>query len=91
MLQTISILVSGRVQGVFFRQSAREKAYELGIKGFVKNLPDDTVYIEGTGTRQQLDELVAWCKIGPPKAQVTGTVITALPLRQFDRFTIERY
>jgi len=90
MLQTISITVSGKVQGVFYRQSTREKATKLGITGFVKNLPDDTVYIEATGTKEQLDELATWCKQGPPKASVTNIDIKELPLQQFPNFRIER-
>ena len=70
MLQTISILVSGKVQGVFFRHSTREKATSLGVTGFVMNQPDDTVFIIATGTREKLEEMVAWCRLGPPKAIV---------------------
>ena len=91
MQHTISIIISGKVQGVFFRQSAREKALELGISGRVSNLPDGTVYIVATGTKPQLDALTAWCKQGPSRANVTGTIVKELPLQHFDQFIIERF
>jgi len=67
MLQTIEINVSGRVQGVFYRQSTKEKAVELGIKGKVMNLDNGNVKIIATGTKEQLNKLIDWCKTGPPK------------------------
>ena len=90
MQYTISIIISGKVQGVFFRQSTREKALELGINGRVSNLPDGTVYIIATGTRPQLDALTAWCKQGPSRAKVTSAAVKELPLQLFDHFTIQR-
>jgi acylphosphatase len=91
MFHTISIKVSGKVQGVFFRQSTKEKARELGITGFVRNEADDTVLIKATGTEEQLEQLKDWCKTGPPKARVSGIEITRLPLERFDSFFIERF
>ncbi|MGQ0737592.1 MAG: acylphosphatase [Bacteroidota bacterium] len=91
MLQTISIIVSGKVQGVFFRQSTREKATQLGVTGFIKNQPDKTVYILATGVKEQLDELVAWCRVGPPQAQVSNVLVQPEPLQAFARFSIWRF
>ncbi len=91
MLQTISIIVSGKVQGVFYRQATREKASALGITGYVQNRADDTVHIMATGTKEQLDELTAWCRQGPPRANVNGIQITMEELRVFDSFSIRRY
>ena len=91
MQQTISITVTGKVQGVFFRQSAREKALELGITGQVKNLRDGNVHITATGTKEQLAALTDWCKKGPPRAEVTGVEIIELPLNLFEHFSIVRF
>jgi len=91
MQHTISIIISGKVQGVFFRQSAKEKSLALGINGRISNLPDGTVHIIATGTKEQLDELTGWCKQGPPTAKVTTTAIKELPLQLFDHFSIERF
>jgi len=90
MLQTVRIIVSGSVQGVFYRQSTRQKAMAIGIKGKVTNMPDGNVEIIATGTKEQLDKLVAWCKQGPPKAIVSDVSSHELPLQQFDSFYIER-
>ena len=49
------------MQGVYYRQSTKEKALELGISGIVKNLPNGNVQILATGTDDQLDQLVQWC------------------------------
>jgi acylphosphatase len=89
MLQTISITISGRVQGVFFRQSAKEKAQAFGIKGKVMNMPDGKVHIIATGSAEQLEKLVAWCKQGPPRAIVHSVQTAELSLQEFDSFTIE--
>lgn len=91
MLQTISIIVSGKVQGVFFRQSTKEIATNLGINGQVKNLPDGSVYILATGTKDQLDNLLAWCRQGPPKATVIRIDIKELPYQLYDGFEILRH
>lgn len=91
MQQTISITVSGKVQGVYFRQHTKEIAHDLGINGQVKNLRDGTVYIIATGTKEQLDKLIDWCKKGPPRAMVTGVQINELPLKHFEHFSIVRF
>ncbi len=91
MLKTISIIVSGKVQGVFFRQSTREKAREIGVNGRINNQADGNVYIIATGTETQLDALAAWCRNGPPKADVVSVDIRELPLQYFEQFTVERY
>lgn len=90
MLQTISITVSGVVQGVFYRQSTKEKALELGISGIVKNLPDGNVQIIATGTDDQLDQLVQWCKQGPPRAKVTAIDVEPVTPQVFMGFAIQR-
>jgi acylphosphatase len=89
-MQTISIIVSGKVQGVWYRQSTKEKAIALGINGEVKNLPDGRVAITATGKKGLLDSLVDWCRKGPEKARVSEIEIKQLVLKQFDGFTIIR-
>jgi acylphosphatase len=59
------IIVTGRVQGVGFRQACLRKAHYIGVFGYVKNLPDGSVYIEGEGNPEQLNLLVDWCRRGP--------------------------
>ena len=63
-------LVSGRVQGVFFRASTREQAQQLGLRGHARNLADGRVEVVAAGDAQALDALEAWLHEGPPLAQV---------------------
>ncbi len=66
----IHLVVSGRVQGVLFRQSARAKALELGLSGWAHNLLDGTVEIVCEGDKEHVGKFVSWCKRGPSLAKV---------------------
>ncbi|MEO5594429.1 MAG: acylphosphatase [Chitinophagaceae bacterium] len=90
MLQTISIIVKGKVQGVYYRQTTQEKATALGITGTARNLPDRTVKITATGTKPQLDKLLAWCRQGPSRAEVNSIEWKEEELRSFPDFRILR-
>ena len=70
--KTVKIEVFGKVQGVFYRASTKEKAIELGLTGKVKNMNDGSVYIEATGNLEKLNELLEWCHVGPKFANVTS-------------------
>jgi acylphosphatase len=67
--------ISGRVQGVFYRQTTREKARALGLSGWVRNMPDGTVEAEARGPRERIDELITWCRQGPPSATVANVMV----------------
>ena len=69
-MQHWNIRIHGAVQGVFYRDSARQKAEELGVSGFARNESDGSVYIEAEGTEQNLKAFLAWCTQGPASAQV---------------------
>ena len=90
MQKHISIKVSGRVQGVYYRASTHEEAQRLGLKGFVKNEPDGSVYIEAEGDDALLSDLVAWCKQGPPAARVTNVEIQEGTWKGFTEFAVKR-
>jgi acylphosphatase len=62
--------IRGKVQGVWFRNSAREQARNLGVHGWVANRPDGSVEICAEGPRPKLERLLAWCHQGPPAAKV---------------------
>lgn len=66
----IHLLVSGRVQGVFYRMHCHKKATALKLTGFVRNLPDWRVEVYAEGPNEALQELIDWCHQGPPAAQV---------------------
>jgi len=63
-------VVSGKVQGVFFRASTRDRAQALGLRGFAKNLPDGRVEVLVAGDDAAIDELAAWLREGPRMARV---------------------
>ena len=64
------VTISGRVQGVFFRDSTREKAEDLGLAGWVKNAPDGRVEALFEGSSQSVREMLDWCEHGPSQASV---------------------
>lgn len=69
-LASINLLVTGDVQGVFYRASTLEQAQQLNLSGWVKNLADGSVEVVAEGSRYALDTLADWCKRGPPAAAV---------------------
>ena len=83
------IHVRGRVQGVGFRWSAAKEARSRGITGYVKNLPDGSVYIEAEGSREQLDFFTEWCRRGPGFGNVESVNIDTLPPVNYTEFRIE--
>lgn len=74
----VTIQISGKVQGVFFRKSTQDKATELGLKGYVQNLEGGTVFIEALGLKTEIDQLIEWCKQGPENAEVENVTIENL-------------
>ncbi len=87
--RTLRVLISGRVQGVFFRASTREMATGKGLGGWVRNLPDGKVEALFEGPRDILDEALAWCKHGPNGASVVEVQEDwGKYTGQFDRFEI---
>lgn len=72
-------IVAGKVQGVFFRASTRERAMQLGLSGHARNLADGRVEVVASGRREALDELDGWLHHGPPAARVESVAREALP------------
>ena len=70
------VLISGRVQGVFFRSSVREQASELGVKGWVRNLPEGQVEAVFEGEEEAVKKLIEFCRHGPPRARVSNADVT---------------
>ncbi len=65
------LIIEGRVQGVFYRDSTRREAIELGLCGWVKNRFDGSVEVVAEGPKEKVETLIAWCHHGPPIARVT--------------------
>ena len=80
--------VSGKVQGVFFRASTQQKAIELGISGYVKNLEDGNVEVLACGGSEPLDKLITWLHHGPIKADVSNVQAKEIPWQEHPYFSI---
>jgi acylphosphatase len=78
-------LVSGKVQGVFYRASTAERARALGVTGYAKNLPDGRVEVLACGEEEQVRELVDWLRQGPPAAKVQDVDIQGADVAQAPR------
>jgi acylphosphatase len=79
--------VGGRVQGVFFRASAREEALRLGLTGHARNLPDGRLEVLACGPAEAVNALRAWLRHGPPQAEVTGVVCEPVDFRSVNGFS----
>ncbi len=83
------VFVSGRVQGVYFRDSCQQMAWRLGVRGWVRNTHDGRVEAVMEGSRDAVDALVSWCREGPRRAAVTGVeIVDEEPVGE-SRFRIE--
>lgn len=82
--------ILGKVQGVYYRKSAKEKADELGITGYVMNMPDGSVYAEAEGEESAVSKFIAWCRIGPAAAKVTEIKAETAERTDFPDFRIWR-
>ncbi len=85
------VTIAGRVQGVFFRDSTRALATELGVTGWVRNLPDGRVEARFEGPEDAVRRLVEWCRHGPPGARVRDVRVEwGAPGAGYSRFAVER-
>ena len=87
--KNLQITVSGRVQGVGFRYSALHKAQQLGIKGFVKNMYDGSVFIEAEADEVAMDHFLIWCNKGPSFARVEKVGITEGSIKNYSSFIVK--
>lgn len=85
MKTRVHVLISGKVQGVWYRASTKQKADELGVFGWVRNTADGNVEAVFEAEKEALDAMIAWCWIGPVHAQVSD--IKMLPLQSNETFS----
>jgi acylphosphatase len=91
MIECLQIIVTGRVQGVYFRDNTQKQARNLGLHGFVRNLPDKSVEIVVQGEATALQQLLAWSHKGPLLAKVETVACQPHPLQpHFNGFSILR-
>lgn len=83
------IKVTGRVQGVGFRWHTADKAAQFDIKGYVKNMPDGSVYIEAEGVPENLELFLRWCAEGPANAQVKSVTYDKYPPEDYPEFIVK--
>ncbi len=89
MFKKIHLLISGKVQGVFYRANAKKKAEELGLKGWARNTPDNKVEIVAEGEENKLREMMEWCYNGSSEAVVDDVKIKWMEReKKFDKFEI---
>ncbi|HTO99709.1 MAG TPA: acylphosphatase [Myxococcales bacterium] len=87
----VEVVISGRVQGVFYRASAQQEAMRLGLVGEVRNLPDGSVEAIAEGLRERIEDFIAWCRRGPPAAEVDNVRVRWSAARgEFRTFMVTR-
>lgn len=89
-MPTVHLIIEGRVQGVYFRATAKEVADEIGVKGWVKNTEEGNVEITAKGDEEQLRKFIAWCKVGPRRAAVTNVQVRYIEEENFRSFEVVR-
>ncbi|HYE55916.1 MAG TPA: acylphosphatase, partial [Chitinophagaceae bacterium] len=83
-------IIRGKVQGVYFRVSAKKVADELGLRGEVRNLRDGSVEVLVVGEEEKVRELADWCHRGPSRAEVREVEVLDVPFREFEGFKVVR-
>ncbi|MDD3887663.1 MAG: acylphosphatase [Patescibacteria group bacterium] len=90
MLKRLEIAISGKVQGIFFRQFIKENAVNLKLNGFVENKANGTVKVIAEGEEDNLQKLIESCKIGPKLARIDDLKISwSKPTNEFQEFIIK--
>ena len=89
MIKNINIKISGRVQGVGFRYFVKQQANKLGLKGFVQNQQDGSVYVEVEGEKEAVDKLVKWCRKGSPWSKISQVDVRQGEVREFADFSVQ--
>ena len=85
-----NIIVKGNVQGVSYRFATLAKAIQLSLTGYVKNLPNGDVYIEVEGKEDNINKLIEWCYVGPPRAEVTEVFAEEGEVKEYRNFEIKK-
>lgn len=88
--ETVHLTITGKVQGVFYRASAKKRADGLGLTGWVRNTPDGNVELVASGPHGLLQTFIQWCRQGPENARVVDVLVQAQEQKIFSGFRIER-
>ncbi len=87
-MAAVEVVVHGRVQDVFFRDTCSRQADAAGVTGWVRNDSAGTVTARFEGAPEAVDRLVQWCRLGPPDARVDDVQATSCDEAGFDRFVV---
>ena len=87
-METVHLIIKGRVQGVFFRARAKEIAEKYEITGWIKNTSDKKVEAMIYGPSNKVKQFIEWCKTGPERAKVEDVIVSNLPEIKFDKFEV---
>jgi len=88
-MKSIAIQIQGRVQGVGFRYNAKQVAIANNISGIVKNMRDGSVYIEASGSDEEIEQFVNWCHNGPKWAYVEKVDVSEINNKGHIGFTVK--
>jgi acylphosphatase len=89
-METLHLLISGKVQGVFFRETSKKVAQRLSITGWIKNRHDEKVEAMISGHENDVKAFVDWCKSGPDRAKVEEVIVSKKEHTSFKKFEIVR-
>ncbi len=85
------MLITGRVQGVYYRASTQQRAEALGLSGWIMNTPSGAVELEAQGPEDAVKDLIAWCHDGPPAARVDHVALETIAAREHEAgFVVRR-
>lgn len=86
-LETVKVIITGKVQGVYYRHNTVRKAHELKLRGWVQNMEDGSVHALLQGEADQIDRMLAWMRQGPPAARVDDVIHETLAHdKRYERF-----
>ncbi len=89
-MRRVHIIINGHVQGVGFRNMSARISKNLGLYGWVRNLPNGSVEVDVQGSNERIEEFIFWCRRGPPKARVDEIKISEEnPIIDLERFRIK--
>jgi acylphosphatase len=88
MKSNVRVIITGQVQGVWFRASTKEKAEELGLTGWIRNTLDGDVEAVFEGEEEIVKKMINWCHSGPPMAKVKNVVVKKQQAIGFNEFSI---
>ncbi len=90
MKKHFNITISGKVQGVYFRESTKAVADQLGVTGYIMNQPNTEVFIEAEAESFIIDSFIDWCNEGPERADVVGVVVQEGDVKGFTNFLVKK-